>query len=413
MNPLILYKGYHSHNAYQAFLDAKSNNDCILFLPPSLDDYSFTQYLPFKEIILKGELWGDTEIPTGFSEKNLFPTSPLCGVFTSGTSDGAKLVLYSQENLDSSILGITKLFDQLPVDQIFCYPQPFHTFGITLGYACAQQKNWKMQFAEGHYSHKHHEMWIETLTAGTLTLGTPTHFYDLIQWVEKNNIQVPESSACIIGGAKVQKDLWFAIKEKLNIKNPSIGYGATEASPGVTHLPPGLKPKEDGEIGFPLEHVRAQHTPEGLIFSGPNLCLAMLQDGQLLFPKDYLLPDIIDIREEDKVWVYKTRSQWFINRGGEKFSLEKIEQNVMKDTGIDILCFPLKDERLGEELGLVIDSNFVDFEEKRTQVFLSLKRIFLRDFNFNYSVPVAEIPLNENRKRDRKKALEIFCKNLK
>ena len=140
--------------------------------------------------------------------------------------------------------------------------------------------------------------------------------------------------------------------------------------------------------------------------------MATLQNQKWETPTDYLLPDIIDIRESDGTWIYKARAKWFINRGGEKFSLEKIEQDILKETGIEILGFPLKDQRLGEELGLVIQSSTTEFADRRKQVFSCLKRIYLRDFNSEMALPLDEIPKNESQKKDRKKSLEIFCKNL-
>ncbi|NQZ18140.1 MAG: hypothetical protein HRT44_02615 [Bdellovibrionales bacterium] len=140
--------------------------------------------------------------------------------------------------------------------------------------------------------------------------------------------------------------------------------------------------------------------------------MATLQNGQWETPTDYLLPDIIDIRESDGTWIYKARAKWFINRGGEKFSLEKIEQDVLKETGIEVLGFPIKDQRLGEELGLVIQCHPDEFSHQKEKVFFCLKRIYLREFNPEMALPVDEIPRNESQKKDRKKSLEIFCKNL-
>ena len=120
----ILYKGYHSAQAFDEFKNAYQNNNLIIYLPPQLSDYSFVEQLPAGEIQLKGELWGN-EVVTISPQGN--PMNGVAGVFSSGTSQTPKLVLYSKKNLESSIKGIYSLFDQSKISNLFCYPQPFHT----------------------------------------------------------------------------------------------------------------------------------------------------------------------------------------------------------------------------------------------------------------------------------------------
>ncbi len=402
---IILYKGYHSPLAYQNFVRCYDSNELILFLPPTLTDYSFLEKFPPGESLLIGELWEDSpQLP---KRKAKDPVHAIAGVFTSGTTDAARLVLYSKTNLESSCQNIYELFDRERLQSLFCFPQPFHTFGLTLGYAASHILGLHIKFPEGKYSRKAHEDWRAQINDCTLTLGTPTHFYDLIA-EQKQRAAIKNSYSCIIGGAKVKKQLWADCQDILNIEFPSIGYGATEASPGLTHLPPGVKPKEDGEIGIPLPHVEIQLSETGLTFSGPNLCCGIFESDELYFPETFELPDIIRVRDDDGHWVYETRANWFLNRGGEKFSLEKLENQIYHETGWEALCCSLPDPRLGEDLGILLLQSSNPSEPDPHKVLASLKKSTLRNFNPDNIRWVESWPLNENLKRDRLKALAFF-----
>ena len=409
MKKIYLYKGYHSPETFELFQKSWQEEDCIIFCPPQLKDFSFVEKLPKAHVELVGDLWPPSiSIPE--PQQSSYPEKPCAGVFTSGTTQSPKLVLYSKTNLVSSVENIFELFKGLPIDNIFCYPQPFHTFGLTLGFAAATIMKWKLHIPQGKYSREHHKIWLESVNSSSITLGTPTHFHDLIHDLKENNRQAPQTCSSIIGGARVPRQLWLDSKDHLNIEAPSIGYGATEASPGVTHLPPGVEPTEDGEIGAPLKHLRVSLQPDGLLFSGPSLCLATIQEGQLLFLKDFVLPDVIHVREENR-WVYQTRSKWFINRGGEKFSLERIEQDIFNAIQIGVLGFPLADARLGEELGLLIQCEEEKFLEIKALIYSLLEKVFGRSFNKDNCMRISKLPKNENLKKDRKAAQEIFAKH--
>ena len=402
----ILFKGHLSAEAFDELSQAWKNDDLILFLPPTLKTYDFVKFLPAGEIQLKGELWEDfPDLPnTQYDFK--FKQKPVAGVFSSGSTQEPKLILYSKENIKSSVDGVYSLFDDKSYDSIFCYPQPYHTFGLTLGFGGSLLRNKNLIFQQGHYSTKHHEKWNES-TQKLLTLGTPTHFQDLVAWSEEKNID--PSYACIIGGARVTRQLWMDLQTKVKISAPSIGYGATEASPGVSHLPPGQEPLEDGEVGFPLEHVSLENRSSGLKFSGPNLCIAIIENGVVTQPESLVLPDLVETRD-DGVLIYKARLNWFLNRGGEKFSLERFEKIIFDDLGIETLGFCVKDDRLGEDLGLLIKGPESVANTVKGKIIDLLKSDTGRKFESKNMLNVDEFPLNSSQKNDRLKAFEIFEK---
>ena len=218
------------------------------------------------------------------------------------------------------------------------------------------------------------------------------------------------SYTCILGGAKVSVPLWHAVRDSLGVESPSIGYGATEASPGVTHLRPGLAPHEEGEIGHPLPGVSLRLFPgKGLEFTGPGVCLAILQAGRIKFPEKILLCDEVRARE-DGVLIYEGRCDLTLNRGGQKFSLERIEEAIRGEMQLEAICVPVPDERLGEELGILVHSleRGESPQERRSKVYSLLERRFGQSFDPRRFLEVADVPLNGSAKVDRKRVAQLL-----
>lgn len=374
-----VWKGFHSQEIQELIQRAWKNEELLLLLPPGMET-------------------GDT---LALLEKTQFPEAPIFGIYSSGTT-GRKLVLYSKRNILSSLEGIRSLFDEKRIGQIFCYPQPFHTFGLILGYCQSLIYECPLVALEGEYNHAHHVRWKQCLTDNQMTLGTPTHFKDLLH----QHYKPRESYTAIIGAAKVERTLWKSMRDSLHIQSPSIGYGATEASPGITHLPPGQEPMEDGEVGYVLPHVQVEHNEYGFSFSGPNVCLAIVENGQVQFPNSILVKDHLE-KTSGGVLKFLGRKDLLLNRGGEKFSLEAIESTLKEKLGIEALCTSIHDSRLGEELGILACTNI----EHRGKIYTVLKHVYGRDFNpANFKV-TDTLPQTSTHKPDRKAAKESILEH--
>ena len=369
-----------------------AKEDLLILCSPQLSDFSFVDQI--KEEVLK-----------------TFPARPVLGVFTTGTVSGKpRLVLYSKKNVEASLASVFSLFDDQKIEEVFCYPQPFHTFGLTLGYLYAILKNKKLTFVEGPYTQASHVARAEIQHEKVLTLGTPAHFFDLVSQVDAGKLTLKPSYSAILGGAKVSTALWHAIQTKLKIASPSIGYGASEACPGVTHLPPGMAPLEEGEIGFPLPNVEVVlKTDVGLEFSGDNLCVAILENGELSFPKKVLLTDLIEKRDDGRL-VYAGRTSQIINRGGTKYSTEALEALLFQKLNYRAACFPVQDSRLGEEVGIFLESESEDTVALAT-LQDACKKVLALEFGHQFTVPVfrlmQKLPFNDNGKLDRKALKEL------
>jgi acyl-coenzyme A synthetase/AMP-(fatty) acid ligase len=387
-----LWKNFHSHELVALIKKSWAQDDLLIVCSPHVSDFSFVEDLK------DGELAH-------------FPERPVLGVFTTGTVSGApRLVLYSKKNIEASLDSLFSLFDDAKIDEVFCYPQPFHTFGLTLGYLYAILKNKKLSFPDGPYTQAAHTLRAEITHENVLTLGTPAHFFDLISQVEARKISLHASYSAIIGGAKVSTELWQKLQTELKIKSPSIGYGASEACPGVTHLPPGMAPNEDGEIGFPLPNVQVELKADlGLEFSGENLCVAILEKGKFSFPKKVLLTDLIEKHADGRL-VYVGRTSLIINRGGTKYSIEALEALLLQKLSHRCACFAVADARLGEEVGVLLESK-IDEEDARATLQDACRKVLAAHFGHHFGVPefhlTEELPFNANGKIDRKQVAKL------
>jgi hypothetical protein len=347
-----------------------------------------------------------TEIPN--LENFNIPKDMILGLFTSGTSTGKpRLVIYSKKNILSSLESIRQLFHIKKIDHIFCYPQPTHVFGLVLGYLQSIICNIPISFSEGAYSQKSHQLWNEKLTEGTLTLGTPVHFYDLIQYNQKNNIKPIKSYSSIVGGALTSVDLWNQMKSFLNIESPSIGYGASEASPGICHLPPGIEPQFNGDVGFVLDGVTITNiTTDGFEFSGDNVCLGILDGDKYISTKSVIIRD--QVVQNERFCVFG-RSDLAINRGGLKYNSETLESALLA-SGIKALFLPLYDQRLGDDLAVLVDAQEIEQTLKTL-----IQEIILKNFQIKLKdnhIICGRIPLNANLKIDRKEAMKLVIKGM-
>jgi acyl-CoA synthetase (AMP-forming)/AMP-acid ligase II len=338
---------------------------------------------------------------------------PVLGVFTSGTTGNCpKLVVYSRENILSSIHAIAEFYDARKMKSLFCYPQPFHVFGLVLGYVMAQEFKLNLYFAEGRYSSESHRQRNQVKDSKLLTLGTPTHFYDLCSYQLKSDLMLTPSYSTIIGGASVSTGLWKRIRKELQIEAPCVGYGCTEASPGMTHHRPGQLPFESGEIGYALSNVELNISPgQGVQISGAGLASAIIHEGRLHFPKSLMIHDDLKTRA-DGMLVYQGRTDLVLNRGGLKISLERIEEILKSELKMESLCCALPDERLGQTLGILIKQESLN-RRSSDSVLMELKLLLKAHLDFD--CPEAKLkaveafPLNINAKPDRGKgAMEVM-----
>ncbi len=380
-----IHRGSHSRELFDAVRDVWASHDRLLIVgPPGQAGAAFVDKI----------------------DSINFTARPVLGVFTSGTVSGRpRLVLYSRENILSSVNAVLGVFDRSRITAVFAYPQPFHTFGLTLGYLLSIILGVPLHFHTGKYSRESHALRVSLCKPGLLTLGTPAHFYDLCRYVTSAGLQVAPSYSAIIGGAPVDPQLWRDVVAIARIEAPSIGYGCTEASPAISHLAPGEAPSECGEIGRPLANLRSVISSQGVEISGPSLCVALIDDDGVKFPSKLLIPDDIRVREADGKWIFRGRLDLSLNRGGIKISLEGVERSLRDHFSLPSVAFDIPSERLGQDLALAIVSPDIDISN---DVALLISRLFSVRLDPSQIAFVSELPLGESGKIDRKRVRERF-----
>jgi len=401
-----LWKGYHSCELARLIANSWDQNVLLILCPPLLQDFSFLKSFPTGDTELHGH-WSEVERATALATTRAgaqFPQSPVLGVFTSGTlSPSPRLILYSQTNVRASLDAILALFDLTRIEHLFCYPQAFHTFGLTLGYLASHLNGWQLHTPQGKYSSASHQQRLSLRESNVLTLGTPTHFFDLT--VAAQGREIAPSYSCIMGGASVSRSLWQRVQCELRIEAPSIGYGCTEAAPGITHLPPGQMPILDDEIGVPLSSLQSRIVPEqGVEIEGPSLCLAIIQNGIVEFPRSLMIRDRVSVASSG-VWLYQGRLDLLMNRGGAKYSLEAIEKTLLDRLGLTAVACSVRDSRLGEDLGLAFMQGAEGALGDASKV---LREVFALKLHPERTRFLPELPLNECSKLDRKSVWTLF-----
>ena len=133
----------------------------------------------------------------------------------------------------------------------------------------------------------------------------------------------------------------------------------------------------------------------------------MIQKGVLEFPRSVLISDDVRRRGDGRL-VYHGRTELILNRGGQKYSLEHIEEIVRSRLDLEVLCVSLPDGRLGEDLGVLLRSASTD--ESRAEferVHEMVCQAFDSKFDLANFVRVPEFPMNENSKIDRRGGTEL------
>lgn len=404
MNKIKIWKGSHSEEVYSLIKETyEAKEQTLILCPPRIKNImSYLQFLPAGEVSFYGDFSEDTFVNT--SENN-FSQYPKFGLFSTGTTSASeKLILYTNKNFDHSIDGILTFFCEDSFECVYSYPQPYHVFGLSLGYILSIKSKLDLIYSVGHYSRDSHILWVDSVKSCVgkiLTLGTPTHFRDLMKSLD---VVPPRSYANIIGGASVSTELWHETRNKLNILNPSIGYGCSEASPGITHLEAGVAPLNDGSLGKLIPNIKLELHNSSIKVFGDNVCLGYIQENKYIeMNGELIVNDMLEI-DEELSYHFRGRSDLIVNRGGENFSIEEIELFLKSKLEAEVVVTFIKDERLGYDLVFLLESECKGTEEK---LLTSLSDKYQRSFRKENILYVESFPMNANSKLDRKK-----CANL-
>jgi len=421
-----IWRGFHHHSLQNFILETWNNDDLLIICPPLIQENKFEQFrfLPSGEIKLHC-----LNSPFNIKlEKRSNSTwegkpSPKLGVFTSGSTgtNNGKLVFYTRENILLAIDNLYPLFNLEKIKQVHCFPQPFHCFGLLIGYYFSFLHQKQLIFSEGPYGPASLHEWVKNTDENTITLGVPTHFKDLINFVKKFKAPIKDSYAAVLSSSKVDTVLWHNLQKALKIQSQCISYGATETSGAIINLPPGIPPSCDGDIGQLIPSAKIEFSNDGDFYiSGPSVCLAVASKDEILFPQKIQVKDHLEYDESKKTYLYKGRSDFVLNRAGTKFIIEDIESFFSHFLSLSFALGTYSHPRLGEELIIYIE------DTKQNQLNFNICDIQKEIFNYfkvsfedTLCIHVEKIPKSPSGKINRKalmlnpniqKALPFFKK---
>lgn len=439
---LILWRGYHQKSLLSWVQRAWEKQCVLIIVPMGLSDFSFmrswrgdydcigewsetqkTLVHKYREFTEQKREYPSSSGVSDLGKEGFWPEDCVIGLFTSGTVSGSpRLVLFTEVNLLSSLESIRALFDARRIQQIFCYPQPTHVFGLVLGYLQAYLYQLPLVVLEQSYSRDAHQLWLHTVNEHTLTLGTPTHFSDLISCLREGNIEAPPSYSCIVGGAPVGLQMWQRLRNELHIEAPSVGYGATEASLGITHLAPGVEPFCDSLIGELLPHVTIKELTEGgYRFAGVNVAHSIWDGQKFIHPEVIELKDVLSVVERNsrRYFIFEGRSDFLINRGGLKIAPEAVEGAIEAELGLQVMVLGFPNERLGEDVAILWEgdasssSNSSNSLNSLKSSIENIQTLVHRQFSFRLSanmIVCGEIPKTAHGKKDRSEAFKVLIR---
>ncbi|KAA0258040.1 AMP-binding protein [Deferribacter autotrophicus] len=392
-----------------------------------IDDKKFPGMINFNELYNMGESFDKDELEKVMN--TLHYDDVINMQYTSGTTGFPKGVMLTHYNILNNAYAIGMIMKFTDKDRL-CIPVPFfHCFGLVLSILVCLTHGATMVPVE--YFNPIEVLKTVEKEKCTALHGVPTMFISELQVLEYENFDISSLRTGIMAGSPCPVEVMKKVMDVMNMKEITIVYGQTEASPGITQT----RVNDDVEkrvstVGRELPGVEVKIVdPTTGKECPPNVAGELCARGynvmkgyykmeeatkQAIDSEGWLHTGDLALKTEDGYYVITGRIKDMIIRGGENIYPKEIEDFLYTYEPIeDVQIVGVPDKKYGEEV-----MAFIKIKEKyRGKVTPEDIREFCKGKIADYKIPkyiefVDEYPMTASGKIQKFKLREIGAKKL-
>ena len=291
-------------------------------------------------------------------------------LFTSGTTDGAKMVPLTHANVAASVQGICSTYELGPEDATVAAMPLFHGHGLLAVLLASLASGGCVLLPErGRFSA--HTFWDDARTvAATWFTAVPTIHEILLQRAVREYPGPAVVPLRFVRSCSAPLNMVTAVAMERTFGAPVLSaYGMTETAHQATSEPLPLRgPLKHGSVGRPtgvdirIVDEHGHSCPIGAVgevwVHGPTVTrgyLANPAETALSFADGWFRTGDLGSLDEDGYLFLTGRIKNLINRGGEKISPEHVEAILAGCDGvIEAAVFAIPDATYGERVGAAV-----------------------------------------------------------
>jgi len=317
------------------------------------------------------------DMAAGLSEEQLQARESQVGLddvinmqYTSGTTGFPKGVMLSSRNILNNGYWLGRGLGYAPQDRLcLCVPL-FHCFGCVIGVLGAYTHGACLCPIESFDARRV----LETVERERCTslYGVPTMFLAEMEDPEFKRFDLSSLRTGVMAGALCPEALMRRAIDEMNLREITIIYGLTEASPGITQTPRDDTIEHRTQtVGVVLPEMEVRIVdPATREILGPNQPGELVARGYNVMKGYYNNPEATRAAIDDEGWLrtgdqaamdedgyvrITGRIKDIIIRGGENISPKEIEDLMRQHPAVsDVYVYAVKSDFFGEEVAAAI-----------------------------------------------------------